>query len=54
MQLQDMEKQFIEEFFKGNYNPHLLFDEEIANQLLSHPVALRTQQQIIAEWQSQR
>lgn len=54
MRLQDMEKQFIEEFFKGNYNPYLLFDEEIANRLLIHPVALRTQQQIIAERQNQR
>lgn len=46
MQLQEVEKQYMEEFFKGNYTPHLLFDKEIATRLLSHPVALRTQQQI--------
>lgn len=46
MQLQEVEKQYMEEFFMGNYAPHLLFDKEIATRLLSHPVALRTQQQI--------
>ena len=46
MQLQKVEKQYMEEFFMGNYAPHLLFDKEIATRLLSHPVALRTQQQI--------
>lgn len=43
MQLQDMEKQYIDEFFRGNYSPCLLFEEEIANKLLSHPITLRTQ-----------
>ena len=40
-------KKYIDEFYKGNYGPNLLFDDEIAVKLLNHPVALRTQQQIM-------
>lgn len=46
MLLHEQEKQYIDEFYRGNYNPHLLFNDEIAVRLLSHPIAIRTQQQI--------
>ncbi len=46
MQLDEDEKQYIEQFYNGVYNPSLLFNADIAERLALHPVALRTQQQI--------
>ena len=34
---------FWDSFIEGKYNPHLLFSKEIADNLMNHPVALRTQ-----------
>lgn len=47
MTLDETEQKYMDEFYKGNYGPNLLFDDEIAVKLLNHPVALRTQQQIM-------
>ena len=47
MTLDETEQKYMDEFYKGNYSPNLLFDDEIAVKLLNHPVALRTQQQIM-------
>lgn len=46
LKLEEAEKQYINEFYKGNYNPFLLFNDKTATTLLAHPVALRTQLQI--------
>lgn len=46
MKMEESEKQYISEFYKGNYIPSLLFDHETSTKLLAHPVALRTQFQI--------
>ena len=49
MRLDGAERKYINEFYKGNYCPGLLFDDETAVRLLNHPVALRTQRQIAQE-----
>lgn len=46
LKLEEAEKQYINKFYKGNYNPFLLFNDKTATTLLAHPVALRTQLQI--------
>lgn len=46
MTLEDAEAEFIEQFFKGDYQPELLFDEAISNNLKMHPVVLRTLQML--------
>ena len=45
-QLDSSDQEYISEFYKGNYRPDLLFSDEIAQRLLSHPVALNTQMNI--------
>lgn len=42
MRLEDAELEFIEHFFRGNFRPELLFDEHTSNNLMMHPVVLRT------------
>lgn len=42
MLLEDVETEFIERFFKGDFQPELLFEESISNNLKMHPVVLRT------------
>lgn len=49
MALDETEQKYIDEFYRGNYCPDLLFDNETAIKLLDHPVALRTQQQIMKD-----
>lgn len=49
MALDETEQKYIDEFYRGNYFPNLLFDNETAIKLLNHPVALRTQQQIMKD-----
>lgn len=44
MRLEDVELEFIEHFFRGNFRPELLFDEHTSNNLMMHPVVLRTLQ----------
>lgn len=44
MRLEDVELEFIEQFFSGNFRPELLFDEQTSNNLMMHPVVLRTLQ----------
>lgn len=44
MRLEDAELEFIEHFFRGNFRPELLFDEHTSNNLMMHPVVLRTLQ----------
>ena len=44
MKLEDVELEFIEHFFNGNFLPELLFDEPTSNNLMMHPVVLRTLQ----------
>lgn len=44
MRLEDVELEFIEHFFKGNFRSELLFDEHTSNNLMMHPVVLRTLQ----------
>lgn len=44
MRLEDVELVFIEQFFSGNFRPELLFDEQTSNNLMKHPVVLRTLQ----------
>lgn len=46
IKLEDSEKRYITEFYKGNYTPTLLFDDETSAKLLTHPVVTRTQCQI--------
>jgi hypothetical protein len=43
MVLSKSEKQYIEEFYKGNYQPSLLFDADTSKKLINHPVAKATQ-----------
>lgn len=39
--LDNEELQFIEDFYKGNYNPKLLFkNEDIVNRIINHPMAV--------------
>lgn len=42
MILEDEETEFIERFFNGDFQPELLFEESISNNLKMHPVVLRT------------
>ena len=44
MRLEDAELEFIEHFFRGDFRPELLFDEHTSNNLMMHPVVLRTLQ----------
>lgn len=44
MKLEDVETEFIERFFIGEFRPELLFDEATSNNLKKHPVVLRTLQ----------
>ena len=44
MILEDEETEFIERFFKGDFQPELLFEEPVSNNLKMHPVVLRTLQ----------
>lgn len=44
MKLEDMETEFVERFFMGDFHPELLFDEPTSNNLKKHPVVLRTLQ----------
>lgn len=44
--LTESEQQYMNEFYKGNYQPSLMFDDVITTRLLDHPVARRTQQQL--------
>lgn len=44
MKLEDVELEFIEHFFNGNFRPELLFDEPTSSNLMMHPVVLRTLQ----------
>lgn len=44
MRLEDAEMEFIEQFFSGIFRPELLFDEKTSNNLMMHPVMLRTLQ----------
>lgn len=44
MYLSDCENQFIEQFFNGNFQPELLFNQMISIRLRQHPVILRTLQ----------
>ena len=37
--LSDSEKQYLDSFSKGNYNPSLLFDEPVASRAMNHPMA---------------
>ena len=37
--LSDSEKQYLDSFSKGNYNPSLLFGEPVASRATSHPMA---------------
>lgn len=37
--LQENEDRYLIEFSKGNYNPSLLFDDEVANRAINHPMA---------------
>lgn len=46
MKLDDADKEYLCRFYTGDYQPSLLFDEDIAVRLLKHPVAIRTIQQI--------
>ena len=46
MVLSGSEKQYIEEFYDGNYQPSILFETDIANKLINHPVAKATQNRI--------
>lgn len=46
MRLEDAELEFIEQFFGGNFRPELLFDKQTSNNLMMHPVALRTLQML--------
>jgi hypothetical protein len=46
MVLSKSEKQYIEEFYKGNYQPSLLFDADTSKKLINHPVAKATQYRI--------
>lgn len=46
MRLEDAELEFIEQFFSGNFRPELLFDDQTSNNLMMHPVALRTLQML--------
>ena len=39
LQLTNKEKQYLEEFSKGNYDPSLLFDEQTATKVKDHPMA---------------
>lgn len=39
MVLDEKEKQYLAEFSKGNYDPYLLFDEEVASRAINHPMA---------------
>ena len=39
LQLTNKEKQYLEEFSKGNYDPSLLFDEQTAIKVKDHPMA---------------
>jgi len=43
------EFEFLQEFFRGNYNPTLLFDDETASRIITHPMALWRQQNIQKE-----
>ncbi len=38
--LEDREQEFIDSFIRGEYNPELLFQNDIANKLKNHPMAL--------------
>ena len=44
MKLEDIETEFVERFFQGDFRPELLFDEPTSNSLKKHPVVLRTLQ----------
>lgn len=44
MKLEDMETEFVNRFFMGDFRPELLFDEPTSNNLKMHPVVLRTLQ----------
>ena len=44
MKLEDSESEFIEHFFRGDFRPELLFDEQTSKNLMMHPVVLRTLQ----------
>lgn len=46
MQLEEVEEEYLDKFYGGDYQPSLLFDEDTAAKLLMHPVALRTCRQI--------
>ena len=39
LSLNDGEKQYLEDFSKGIFNPFLLFDEPIASRVINHPMA---------------
>ena len=41
LELSETERSFLDEFYKGNYQPQLLFfEEEILNRIIEHPMAL--------------
>lgn len=46
MKLEDVETEFIERFFMGDFRPDLLFEEPTSNNLKRHPFVLRTLQMI--------
>lgn len=46
MILEEHEREFIEKFFKGNFCPELLFDEDTSNKLRNHPVVQHTLQKL--------
>jgi hypothetical protein len=48
MVLTDSEKQYLQDFYNGKYNPSLLYPAETANRLMEHPVAKATQHKIYA------
>lgn len=46
VQLDETEEEYLDKFYNGEYLPSLLFDEDTATRLLTHPVAIRTHRQI--------
>lgn len=42
MKFESDETEFIERFFKGDFKPELLFDNETSERLKHHPAILRT------------
>lgn len=44
MKLEDVEEEFVNRFFKGDFKPELLFDKPISDNIKMHPVVLRTMQ----------